>query len=263
MNILNIKSLTVLLLSVVFVSSIFAQNNKKETPINSSRQIIVVITDSANTSDGILFRLERDAQSSWSMVTEPIPVIIGKHGFAVGTGLMVIDGKGMKKKVEGDGKSPAGVFSLTKAFGFLSENKLDGLKIPYVQVTNKTECVDDPKSKFYNQIVRNNEVDTVDWNSSEKMWKADPWYKFGVFVDNNCSPTEQKKGSCIFLHNWDGPADSTVGCTAMAPENMKAIVFWLDAKKNPLLIQLPIKLYDEYRTEWGLPDLEPFILRAM
>jgi hypothetical protein len=49
----------------------------------------------------------------------------------------------------------------------------------------------------------------------------------------------------------------------MAPENMKAIVFWLDAKKNPLLIQLPIKLYDEYRIEWGLPDLKPFILRAM
>ncbi len=259
--ILKFKCIVVLL--ILFVSVLYSQEDSKETPIDKAEQIIVVLTDSASVSDGTLFRLERNKKSNWDLVSEPIPIIIGKNGFAVGKGLMPIDHKGMKDKVEGDGKSPAGVFSLTRAFGFLPKKKLKGLKIPYIQVTGNTECVDDPKSKFYNQIVRNDEVDTVDWSSSERMWKADPWYRFGVFVDNNCSPVTQKKGSCIFLHNWNGPADSTVGCTAMAPGNMKTIVFWLDIKKEPLLIQLPIKLYNVYKGKWGLPDLEPLISRAM
>ncbi len=261
LTILKLKFTT--LFFVIFVSSLYSQENNEKTPLSNSRQIIVVLTDSTNISDGMLFKLERDKKSNWELISKPIPIIIGKNGFAVGKGLMSIDKDGMKNKVEGDGKSPAGIFSLTKTFGFLPKGKLKGLKMPYIQITNKTECVDDPKSKFYNQIVRNNEVDTVDWNSSEKMWKADPWYRFGVFVDNNCSPVKQKNGSCIFLHNWDGPTDSTVGCTAMAPENMKAIIFWLDSKKEPLLIQLPIKLYDKYKEEWGLPALEPFIPKAM
>jgi D-alanyl-D-alanine dipeptidase len=263
MTILKTKSFQAFLFFAISISFLHAQQNKTGIPINNSKQIIVVLTDSPNISDGVLFRLERNKKSDWEIISKPIPIIIGKNGFAVGKSLIPIDKNGMGNKVEGDGKSPAGVFTLTKAFGFAPEKKLKGLKIPYIQVTNKTECVDDPKSKFYNQIVRNNEVDTVDWNSSEKMWKADPWYRFGVFVDNNCSPVEKGKGSCIFLHNWDGPADSTVGCTAMAPENMKTIVFWLDAKKNPMLIQLTNKLYDKYKNEWGLPELEPFIQRAM
>ncbi|VAX27561.1 hypothetical protein MNBD_IGNAVI01-2467 [hydrothermal vent metagenome] len=253
----------IVLVFIIFFSVLNAQDEKKKKPIIKSDQIIVVLTDSADVSYGTLFRLERNKKSNWDLISEPIPIIVGKNGLAVGKGLMTIESKGMKNKVEGDGKSPAGVFSLTKAFGFLPKEKLKGLKIPYIQVTGKTECVDDPKSKFYNKIVRNNKVDTVDWNSSEKMWKADPWYRFGVFVDNNCCPVTQKKGSCIFLHNWDGPADSTVGCTAMAPENMKAIVFWLDIKKDPLLIQLPVELYNEYRAKWELPDLEPIIPKAM
>lgn len=152
----------IVLFSLLFVFVIYSQKNSKKSPIDKAEQVIIVLTDSANVSDGNLFRLERDKKLNWDLVSEPIPIIIGKNGFAVGKGLIRIESKGMKSKVEGDGKSPAGVFSLTKAFGFLPKTKLKGLKIPYIQVTGKTECVDDPKSKFYNQIVRNNKVDTVD-----------------------------------------------------------------------------------------------------
>ena len=83
-----------------------------------------------------------------------------------------------------------------------------------------------------------------------------------LFVDNNCSPVNSEKGSCIFLHNWDGPNDSTVGCTAMAPEFMKDIVLWLESEKNPLLIQLPVKLYDKYKDGWELPNLKLSSIKA-
>ena len=247
----------------LLTTSLYSQHTAETSIFNPSKQIIIVVTDSANTDQGTLFRFERDENPIWKLISKPIPVIIGRKGFALGNGLISLDDTGLDKKVEGDKKSPAGVFSLTKTFGFISKKELNDLIMSYIQITNMTECIDDPQSKFYNQIVRNNEVDAVDWNSSEKMWKSDPWYRFGVFVDNNCSPVTEGNGSCIFLHNWDGPDDSTVGCTAMAPEHMKEIVLWLDSEKYPLLIQLPVKLYDKYKDGWELPDLELFSINEM
>ena len=255
---LKFKTEYTILFLIMLISSLYSQHTAETSVFNSSKQIIIVVTDSANTDQGTLFRFERDENPNWKLISKPIPVIIGRKGFALGDGLISLDDTGINKKIEGDKKSPAGVFELTKAFGFIPRKELNGLKIPYIQITNMTECVDDSRSKFYNQIVRNNEVDSVDWSSSEKMWKADPWYRFGVFVDNNCSPINSGKGSCIFLHNWDGPDDSTAGCTAMAPEYMKEIVLWLDIEKHPLLVQLPMKLYDKYKDMWKLPDLKLF-----
>jgi len=253
---LKFKVFCVIFLCSVLTISLYSQPITDTSRFTSSKQIIIVVTDSTNTDKGTLYRFERNDGSTWDLISEPIPVIIGRKGFALGNGLISLDDTGMNKKVEGDKKSPAGVFALTKTFGFISKKELNGLKMSYIQITNMTECIDDPQSKFYNQIVKNNKVDTIDWNSSEKMWKADPWYRFGVFVDNNCSPVNSGKGSCIFLHNWDGPDDSTVGCTAMAPEYMKEIVLWLDNEKYPLLVQLPVKLYEKYKDEWELPDLK-------
>lgn len=260
--ILKLKLYYTLMFFTILISSLYSQHPIETSIFTSSKQIIIVVTDSTNTDQGTLYRFERDEKLTWNLISEPIPVIIGRKGFALGNGLISLDDTGMDEKIEGDKKSPSGVFTLTKAFGFIPEEKLTKLKIAYIEITNITECIDDPRSKFYNQIVKNNEVDSVDWNSSEKMWKADPWYRFGVFVDNNCSPINSGKGSCIFLHNWDGTDDSTVGCTAMAPEFMRDIVLWLDSEKDPLLVQLPVILYDKYKDMWRLPNLESSLINA-
>lgn len=254
--ILKLKKYCTLTFFIIFISSLYSQPPTETSVFTLSKQIIIVVTDSTNTDQGFLYRFERNEKLSWNLISKSVPVIIGRKGFALGNGLISLDDTGMDNKVEGDKKSPAGVFTLTKAFGFIHEKELNGLKISYIQITDMTECIDDPRSKFYNQIIRSNKVNTIDWNSSEKMWKADPWYRFGVFVDNNSSPVNSGNGSCIFLHNWDGPDDSTVGCTAMAPEYMRDIVLWLDSEKDPLLVQLPVILYDKYKDEWKLPNLE-------
>jgi len=253
---LKIKILCTIFFHLMLTFSILSQQIVESFELSSTKQIIIVVANSINTDKGSLYRFERSERSTWNLISNPIPVIIGRKGFALGDGLISLDDAGMDKKVEGDKKSPAGVFTLTKAFGFIPGKELNELKIPYVQITDMTECVDDSESKFYNQIVRNNEVDTVDWNTSEKMRKSDPWYRFGVFVDNNCSPVKSGNGSCIFLHNWNGPDDTTVGCTAMSSEKMKEIVLWLDMKKMPILVQLTTKLYNRQKDEWGLPDLK-------
>ena len=46
------------------------------------------------------------------------------------------------------------------------------------------------------------------------------------------------------------------GCTAMDPDKMKEIVYWLDETKNPVLVQLTKQLYLELMRKWGLPELQ-------
>jgi L,D-peptidoglycan transpeptidase YkuD (ErfK/YbiS/YcfS/YnhG family) len=161
----------------------------------------------------------------------------------------------MSLKQEGDGKSPAGVFPISAVFGFTPEDSVEGLKMPYLHVNDVLECVDDSQSRFYNQLVYRDAVDTVDWLSSEMMRGVGAPYYLGAVVDHNTNPVLPAAGSCIFLHIWDGEDQPTIGCTAMTPMQMQALAQWLDADKNPLLVQLTGSLYLELQVEWALPKL--------
>ena len=99
------------------------------------------------------------------------------------------------------------------------------------------------------------DVEEIDWQTSEKMRSAGIYYEWGIIVDHNRDPIEPGAGSCIFLHNWSNPDETTAGCTAMAPESMKEIVYWLSEENDPLLIQLTRELYDSYRNDLKLPDI--------
>jgi D-alanyl-D-alanine dipeptidase len=213
-----------------------------------------MLTDSSNSTKGYLYRFERDGnESEWESVDGKIPVALGRNGLAWGRGLHPIDTLKLTTKVEGDGKSPAGIFTLTYAFGYAPSTEMTELNINYLEITAMRECIDDVKSQYYNKLVNNNEVDTVDWQSSEKMYFADIYYEQGVVVDQNINPIEKGAGSCIFLHNWATPDETSSGCTEMEPANMKEIIYWLDYSAYPVLIQLTKQLYDYYKQEWDLP----------
>ena len=130
---------------------------------------------------------------------------------------------------------------------------MSGLKIPYIHITEMSECIDDIKSEHYNKIILRKEVDEVDWQTSEKMFYADIYYELGVIVDQNTNPINKGAGSCIFLHNWFVPDETTTGCTEMDPVNMKEIIYWLDASANPVLVQLTQQLYNDCEQSWELP----------
>jgi L,D-peptidoglycan transpeptidase YkuD (ErfK/YbiS/YcfS/YnhG family) len=120
------------------------------------------------------------------------------------------------------------------------------------------ECIDDVNSKYYNRIVSRKEIedsDEVDWHSSEKMRNAGIYYELGVVVDHNSNNIVSGAGSCIFLHNWADPDETMSGCTGMAPENMKEIVYRLDESKSPVLVQLTKEIYHDVINEWDLPVL--------
>ena len=180
---------------------------------------------------------------------EPFAVVVGRNGLAWGAGLSELpsDTAMILMKKEGDGKAPAGIFSLTESFG--SSAKPDLVKLPFTRLEEWTECVDDAKSSFYNKIVNRMQVGDFDWESSEKMLAVGTEYELGVVVAHNSNPVVKGAGSCIFLHIWKDAESGTAGCTAMPRENLETIMSRLDAKKNPVLIQLPEDAYKQFQTK--------------
>jgi L,D-peptidoglycan transpeptidase YkuD (ErfK/YbiS/YcfS/YnhG family) len=228
------------------------------TPIPSScRQIILVLTDSVKATKGILYYFERDSnKADWVLAHDKIPVVLGRSGLGWGIGLHNVPNiSNFPMKQEGDGRSPAGVFRLSSVFGYKSSDEMRNLKMPYIHITEMIECVDDTNSQFYNQIVSIEEVEHIDWQSSEKMRLAGIYYELGVIVDHNRDPIKKAAGSCIFLHNWSNPNETMAGCTAMAPLKMKEIIYWLDKAKNPILVQLTKQLYIDLMKQWELPKV--------
>jgi D-alanyl-D-alanine dipeptidase len=230
-------------------TNVFAQ----KTLLDNSLQSIVVTTKNWNAVQGSAQFFEREsAKSNWKAIGASFPVVVGKKGLAWS------DDARMKAetdphKVEGDGKAPAGIFKLISAFG--SAEKPDFVKLPFTRLTESIECVDDSGSARYNRIVDNKTV-PVDWTSSEKMLSVGAQYDLGVFVAHNSNPPEKQKGSCIFLHIWRNETTGTAGCTAMKRENIETVLSRLDAKKNPVLIQMPEQTYQNHQKLWKLPKLK-------
>lgn len=243
---------------IASVVSVSAQIKKPEPPpvkipFESSRQAIVVTTKDWNATQGIAHLYERDSTTAkWKSKGATFPVVVGRTGLAWDTSITRDAGAVTKK--EGDGKSPAGMFPLTFAFG--TATKPEQVTFPYTKLTEYSECVDDVDSHHYNKIVRRDQVGIFDWDSSEKMIKIMPEYELGVFVAYNFYPVVKGNGSCIFLHVWKDANTPTSGCTAMGRLDMERIVSWLEPDRNPYLVQFPGSVYSQVRKTWNLPKLK-------
>jgi D-alanyl-D-alanine dipeptidase len=226
-------------------------------PFSKSLQAVVVTTKDWSAVPGTAQLFERKTpKSKWKAIGDPFPIVVGRTGLAWGKGLNDFPASADKSllKAEGDGRAPAGIFALTSAFG--ASGVPEYARLPFTRLSEYTECVDDVKSSHYNKIVDRMQVGNFDWKSSEKMLAVGPEYEMGVFVAHNRTPVTPGDGSCIFLHIWKDASSGTSGCTAMAKENIETVFKWLDAAKNPVLIQMPEGPYGEYRKKWKLPKLK-------
>jgi len=247
---------TAFLLFILFLTSAVCAQIKTptepvvKTPFAESLQAILVTTADAGAVRGKAQRFERQkANSDWKAVGEEFQVVVGKRGIAWSRDSAPEDATTFKK--EGDGKAPAGMFPLISAFG--ADAKPDALRLPYTEIKDFTECVDDPNSSHYNTIVDRMQVGIFDWASSEKMIEIGSPYDLGIFVAYNTYPVKAGEGSCIFLHIWNDAATGTAGCTAMARENLETIFDWIDPAKNPYLVQMTEADHKKYRKAWKLP----------
>jgi D-alanyl-D-alanine dipeptidase len=204
----------------------------------ASRQLIVVTTESWTASHAVLQRYERaGASEPWSRVGKAMPALTGERGLAWGLGLHAIPPDATRRKREGDRCAPAGVFRVTGAFGQLAPGELGALRLPYRRVTADSLAVDDPASRYYNRRVERSRIPRPDWRSAERL-DGGPHYRLAIDLTHNPRHVPGA-GSCIFLHEWTTHRTGTAGCTVLRAADLRALVEWLDADAQPVLVQVP------------------------
>jgi L,D-peptidoglycan transpeptidase YkuD (ErfK/YbiS/YcfS/YnhG family) len=216
-----------------------------------SRQLVLSVSAGWDSTQALLQAYERgSAAAPWAPIGAPFEASLGRSGLGWGRGLHPGGLLGPQKR-EGDGRSPAGVFELRGATGYDAERPA-GLRLPYRAATPTLRCVDDARSRFYNQLVDESAV-ARDWSSAEQMRRGDELYRRVVWVGHNDAPVEPGGGSCIFLHLRPGPDSVTSGCTAFEPDAMERLLRWLDPRARPVLVQLPQAEREARAAAWGLP----------
>lgn len=228
-----------------------AATHPEASSLFGSRQVLLVTSESWEATTGQLQLFERESlDKPWTAVGKSIPVSLGRTGMAWGIGLHPAPRMSGPEKREGDGKAPAGIFSISTAFGYADNESPRAF--PYLKIASGLECVDDPLSSRYNKIL-DASAHPKDWNSSETMLRPDGLYAAGAVVEHNGDPVSAGMGSCIFLHIWRGPGQPTAGCTAMEEGALRLLLSRLDSGRKPLLVQLPRAEHQKLKKEWGLP----------
>lgn len=224
-----------------------------------AEQAVVVVTDRWDAVIGQLKRYEK-VGPRWMQVGGPIEVVVGEGGLGWGLGLhphAVAAGVGDPRKIEGDGRAPAGVFALVSAFGRGTPTMKTSM--PWLETRPGLSCIDDPRSRRYNRLVDTSaETSPPDWRTAEAMLREDDGYDLGVLVDHNGlgdgrSAVVPGRGSCAFLHVWRRKGRGTAGCTAMSRDDLEKVVEWLDPRRKPVLVQLPKGELSKRKLPWALP----------
>jgi L,D-peptidoglycan transpeptidase YkuD (ErfK/YbiS/YcfS/YnhG family) len=183
--------------------------------LQAAQRLILVTVPNLTSSNGSLRLFARtQADASWRQVGSAQPVNVGKRGIAWGRAFHDLAGDDEPVKIEGDKKSPAGIYPIGRPFGF-GPSRLAN----YLQIDSDSVCVEDPSSRAYNTITSKK---AVGLSVSKETMGASPLYRRGL-ATNYPTDAAHKAGSCIFLHVWRAPNSGTSGCVTMPEERVAAL----------------------------------------
>lgn len=191
--------------------------NQNKIQLENVQQLLVVYNNEAENYTAVFVALEKE-DNHWIVKQNPIEAGIGKNGFAL-----------PQTKLEGDGKSPTGIFKLGKLFSY--EKQIQTL-LENQQTTKEDKWIDDVHSVDYNTHIKGE----TDAKSYEKLLLKTDVYKYCLVIEYNTNPVVKGKGSAIFFHLGIKKPFQTLGCVAIAEEKMKLMINWLDPQKNPTII---------------------------
>jgi L,D-peptidoglycan transpeptidase YkuD (ErfK/YbiS/YcfS/YnhG family) len=135
-----------------------------------------------------------------------IPCAIGRGGIGRG-------------KVEGDGKTPAGRFTIAWFFFRLDSGFRPRRNFRALPLRHDSAWCDDPSDRNYNRSVR-----LPYGKSREGMWRDDRLYDVVGVVDYNMRPRVRGRGSAIFLHLAREDLSPTAGCVALPAADMRRLL---------------------------------------
>ena len=182
-----------------------------------SRQAVVVERDGTSLS-GVTISLYERGDDGWLLQGAPMPAVAGRNGLAP-----------VGEKREGDGRTPSGVFSLERGFGY---EPMD-IRLPYIVLTPEMIWIDDPRSPLYNRLADRRAGEGY---SFETMLRNDLLYHNGIVIEYNTKAPVPGAGSAIFFHIWRGPGTGTAGCVATARKDMTLLLTWLDPALHPVAV---------------------------
>lgn len=208
--------------------------NNYNNYLQNNNQVLFVKANSDSTINGKMFLYERKNHRKQWKLKDSFNIVVGKNGLGKDATSSINLNNITPIKHEGDGKSPAGIFPLGPVFSY---HKLKHIRMPFVQVDTNFYCVDDMNSNYYNTLIRQDTAQH-NFNSFEYMRRQDSLYEYGVWVKYNSDPVKSGSGSCIFIHVWRNNHSGTAGCTASTKENIIKLIYWLNKKKHPVLLQV-------------------------
>jgi L,D-peptidoglycan transpeptidase YkuD (ErfK/YbiS/YcfS/YnhG family) len=190
---------------------------KNKSQLENVGQLLVVYNEKPENFTAVFVALEKKGDY-WVVKQSPIEAGIGKNGFALPL-----------QKLEGDGKSPTGIFKLGKLFSY---EKQTNTLLENQQTTKDDKWIDDVNSADYNKHISG----STQAKSYENLLLNTDVYKYCTVIEYNTNPVIKGKGSAIFFHLALKPASFTSGCVAINEEFVKLMVNWLDPKQNPTII---------------------------
>ena len=180
-----------------------------------STQVVSVVASSSRATTAKLTAWEL-GPGGWTAVLGPVTARIGSAGVG--------------RASESTTRTPAGVFTLTEAFGRQGD---PGTALPYRVVDGDDWWVSDVASPRYNQYAQC-APGTCDFDEAagENLAAAGPVYDHAVVIDYNRGGTPGA-GSAFFLHVTNGAP--TAGCVAIDRGSLVALMRWLDPGGRPLI----------------------------
>jgi len=115
-----------------------------------------------------------------------IPVALGRSGTAF-------------DKREGDGRSPAGRFTILRALYRPDRMARPATRLPLAPIRRDDGWCDDPGDRRYNRPVRL-PMGGSRAVSHERMWREDHLYDLVLILDHNTRPRVARRGSAVFVH---------------------------------------------------------------
>ncbi len=135
------------------------------------------------------------------------------------------------KKVEGDNKTPKGLFHLGDLFYRDDRSKKPLTKLNLKKIEKHMGWCDDPNNKKnYNKL-----INTKKKIKCEKLYRVDSKYDYLIPIKYNTNSVKIGKGSAIFIHITQN-YQKTAGCIALKKKDFLILVKLIN-KETKIYIQ--------------------------